>query len=89
MGQGDQSFQANGYSSMMYNPMMSQLRGSQIYIPMQGDMTAGMQMMIPYGYNPYIQPMQQMPMMQPTLQSQMLKVSEEKEDDDEDGEASP
>lgn len=81
VGQMDQSFQPQNYQAMMYNSMMNPLRNSQMYLPVQSDIPGGMPMMIPYGYTPYMQPIQSMQMMpQTSFHPQMLKVSEAKED---------
>lgn len=85
--QQDQPYYSPNYQQMsplMYNPRGSQMK-SQMYIPVQSDMSAGMPMMMPYGYPymPQMPQMQQIQQMQPIFKTQMLEVSETKEDDDE------
>lgn len=81
LGSSDQSFQSPNYQQMMYNPMMNQLKNSRIFAPMQSDF-GGMPMMMPFGYNPYFQPVPQVqppaPSIQHNFQTQMLAVSEAK-----------
>jgi hypothetical protein len=70
---------ANSYNPMLYSSIVNQLRNSQMYMPGQPDMSqGGMQMMMPYPYNPYMH----ISMMSPSFASQMVKVEEAKEDED-------
>jgi hypothetical protein len=76
---------ANSYNPMMYNSMVNQMRNSQMFMGGQPDMSqGGMPMMMPYSYNPYMHNS----MMPSSFASQMVKVEEAKEDEDEEGEFS-